>query len=166
MTMKKILPILLLIAGLLTAGNPVDAKTNKKKSKKKSVPVSVIGKFPRYGDTINLFSNGKAESQDKCTTGVYKIPKGGYYKVEMYALPQCGDGEFLFLIVDDIVYEIGAGSAGTITNCSYNPENKMITITEIDGGPVTPEELEYAGFSSKRVPLSEFEKLGEVTWTK
>ena len=166
--MKRIVSIIMLVTAVLVGGITADAKTTKKNSSKGS-SASIIGKFTRYGTTVNLLSNGKAQSKDKCMVGTYKkINNGSYYKVQMYTggSSRCGDGEYTFLILGNDVYEISAGSTSVITDFTYNPNTKVVTITEIDGGPATSEELEYIDLNSPNVSLSYFDKLGKITWVK
>lgn len=162
--MKRIATILTLAITILASGTTVEAKTTKKARTHQSSQrqtASVVGDFKYADNTISLYADGKARSNDKRTKGSYKkVGEGTDYVVLM----ENQGGWYNFLIVDGQVYEIGVGSAGVITNFNYDPASKIVIITEVDGSKATSDDLDTLGFSSFKVPLSKFIKMGPVSW--
>ena len=164
--MKKAISILTLALVILIGVSSASAKNTRKKSSSRGTS-SVIGKFNRYGQIINLLSNGSVQSTDKWMVGKYQKCDGGtYYKVFLGTSARCGEGDFTILIIGNNVYEISAGSVEVITDFSFNTSTNVVTITEIDGGRPTSEELENLDLSSPHVSLSKFDRLGTITWIK
>lgn len=160
--------VLTFIFGVSTS----EAKTTKKKSKAKSTS-SVICSFKyndsasgdsRYKVTFSLLSNGKVKATSKCFTGNFVKLKGAY-KVTLEDV-YCGDSCWEDLIVGDYVYSIGGGTDGdTVHDFTFNPSDKTVTI--INTSDMSDREFkEWNNLPLLTLPLSHFERVGKVTWTK
>lgn len=130
----------------------------KAKSTDSSVNNPTIGTFSLNGNIVRLYSNGKVE-YDGMDLGVYTSLGGEAYKVRIE-----NDAWFVYLIEGTDVYEVGAGSAGVISDFDFNPSSNCITITEIDGGEVTDEDLESLDLNSPELPLSDLFIVSEIHW--
>ena len=143
----------------------MDAKTTKKKYKGSSS--KVIGKCSLNVknlefSSISLYANGKAKTNSKCVSGEYEKKDGGKYYI-VTLCTSCGDGCYIFLLADNNVYYIDAGSEGyEIWDFIYYPDKHYIHVL-LDSSiseTVWFEYNEYRGFNSLDIPLSKFEKIG------
>lgn len=167
--MKKIITICLLAFTLLASGITMEAKTTKKKSKPSNTKSTVIGKYTYQGMDYQLLSNGKIKTKDKCITGNH-TKNNGYYDIVIESGSnsyKCGDWVYFCIIVDDNVYLLGGGTdEWNIWKYNYNNKNGTITFINHMGKDNEKEFLKYNDLPSLTVPLSHFEKVGKVTWTK
>ena len=142
----------------------------KKHGAKKSTPAAspTVGTYADGGISYSLLENGKVKVSDKCVKGSYdKRGEGAYYVLKYWSAggAQCGDFVKYDLIVGNEVYQISLGSTELITNFNYDKASNSIYVTEIDDSPADKDMLAYAGLKSNTVPLSNFKKIGTVTWT-
>ena len=161
--MKKAITILMLIAAFLIGGATVEAKTTKKKSKAKTS--STIGYFNYNGMKCTMLSNGRIQCSSRGSSGKYQKRDGGkYYWVEL----SNDSGAHYLLLTGSNAYFIDAGSAGMISDFSYDPSTKKVKITEVDGDRIySLEDLQqYFTYNSLYQPLSNFQYIGKVTWTR
>lgn len=167
--MKQFTILISLIFVLLTGSVSIEAKTAKKKTNKGS-SAKVIGKFTDGGSaTFTMYSNGKIKSTDKCIYGSYEKGAGGsFYSVylDTTGSDYCGDASWVYMIVGTNVYAIGGGTDGFgIEEFTYNASKKTVTIYNTSGLS-DREFMQENGLQSLTVPLSDFEKLGTVKWSK
>ena len=167
--MKRITILFSLIFVLLIGSVSIEAKSSKKKSSKGS-SATVIGKFTNGSSaTFTMYSNGKIKSTDKCIYGSYKKEGGGsFYTVylDTTGSAYCGDASWVYMIVGTSVYAMGGGTDGFgIEEFTYNPSKKTVTVYNTSGLS-DMEFMQENGLSSLTVPLSDFEKIGSVRWSK
>ena len=145
---------------MLTAVVASVMTTHAADSTKSSGAGAIIGQFDREGDTIRLLDGGKAISKDGMK-GRYKNLKGA----RKVLMGDTADGSYSFLILaDTAVYEISAGSMGVITDFDYDADRHMVIFTELDGGPITYDDLEFLEIEDTIVPVFEFDSLGPMNW--
>lgn len=173
--MKKILTVLFLSVAMIggsavsvNAGisdaTPRKATTAKKKTGRtgaatKARPaVQSIGSFKADGRTVTLLANGKIKATDKCTDGEY-TKKPGYIQVQLWskASPYCGDGGEQYVIVDNKVYYLFAGSDNCLCNYTVDVEKKTLTKVDFD----EEWDPETIGMTSATVPLTFFEVISD-----
>lgn len=167
--MKRISILFLLIIILLIGSVSIEAKTAKKKSGKRS-SATVVGKFSDgSSDTFTMYSNGKIKSTNKCIYGSYEKNAGGsFYSVylDTTGSDRCGDASWIYMIVGTNVYTMGGGTDGFgIEEFTYNASTRTVTIYNTSGLS-DKEFMQENGLRSLTVPLSDFEKIGTVKWTK
>ena len=161
--MKKAITILMLIAAIMVGAATADAKTTKKKSKAKTS--SAIGYFYDEGNKCTLLSNGRVQCSYRGTSGKYQKRDGGkYYWIEI----SNDSGAYYYLLTGSDAYLIDSGSAGMISDFSYDPATRNVKITEVDGERIysLAQLQEYFNYNSLSQPLSSFRYIGKVTWTR
>ena len=154
------LKILILLSFIFCCGVGVYSQNDSSKRTATDPISTVVGYFTLDGNVVKLFSNGKVEFNGKAK-GVYSILGGETYKVKID-----DDAWFVYLIFENNVYEVGAGSAGVITDFDFDPSDSYITITEIDGGNVTEDDLESIDLSSPELPITDLFIVSKVDWDK
>lgn len=149
--MKKLFTLFLLIFNLFSA--PVKGGATETNSR-------IAGAFILDENVVKLYSDGNVEYNGKIK-GTYSSFGSDAYKIKI------DDGAwFVYLISGNNVYEVGAGSAGVISDFEFDPTSDYITITEIDGGEVTDDDLEALDLTSPELHLTDLFMVAEVNWEK
>ena len=171
----------MLMAVILAGGMTMDAKTNKKKhTQKAKLNSSVIGHFKdkislsadKYESiTVSLLANGKIKTSSKYWSGSFKKRnKGEYYIVTIGSdgRGKYGEGAIIYLIVDNDVYYIDSGSDEYVIWDFIYDSKKNSIIVDIGSMDYNEwvENNKWRRISSTTIPLSFFEKIGKITWTK
>lgn len=154
------LKILILLSIIFICVTDMHSQKDTTKRDAANSTTTVEGSFTLDESVVKLFSNGNVEFNGK-TNGVYSHLGGEAYKVKID-----DDAWFVYLIIGNNVYEVGAGSAGVITDFDFDPSDSYITITEIDGGNVTEDDLESIDLSSPELPITDLFIVSKVDWDK
>lgn len=143
------------------------------KSEKETVSEN-IATISISSDTYFIKPDGNVTCSNPDLYGTTKkIGKDHVYKMEIWSHEF--DGGTFYLIVDDIIYRIDSGSSTVITDYTYNPSTKKVTLKAFDGEPLTKaqfDELVEWGVINVKDPtsldqsLSSFDKEGTVQWMK